>query len=77
MAQTIDIDAIRKLSTTERLALIARIWDTLAEDDDVPVSQGVLDEMDRRAAELDADPSSGIPYAEMMKRLRSKKWRAS
>lgn len=68
MAQTIDMEAIRKLSTTERLALIEQIIETLAED--APVPTEVLDEMDRRLAEYDADPSIGVSHDEMMKRLR-------
>lgn len=73
MVQTIDMEAIRKLTRAQRMALIAKIWDTLAEEDDadLPISKAVLDEMERRAAEFDADPSIGIPHEEMMKRLRS------
>lgn len=71
MAQTIDMEAIRKLSHAERLALMMQIWETLVDDDDVPISDAVLDEMERRAAELDADPSKAISHDEMMRRLRS------
>jgi putative addiction module component (TIGR02574 family) len=72
MPPTIDMDAIRKLSHAERLALIAKIWDTLAEEDaNIPISDAVMDEMERRAAEMDANPSMGISHDEMMKRLRS------
>jgi putative addiction module component (TIGR02574 family) len=71
MVQTIDMEAIRKLSRAQRVALIAKIWDTLAEEDaDIPISDAVLDEMERRVAEYDADPSIGIPHEEMMRRLR-------
>jgi putative addiction module component (TIGR02574 family) len=69
MAQTIDMNEIRKLSVAERYALMARIWDTLAEDDEVRIPDRVLDEMERRAAEFDADPSIGISHEEMMRRL--------
>lgn len=70
MAQAIDMEAIRKLTPAQRIALIEQIWDTLAEEDAVPVSKAVLDEMERRLAKFDADPSSGIPHDEMMRRLR-------
>lgn len=71
MAQTVDMDAIRKLSHAERIALMMQIWETLVDDDDVPISDAVLDEMERRAAELDVDPSKAISHDEMMRRLRS------
>lgn len=71
MAQTIDIEAIRKLTVAERVALIDRIRETLIDDDALPLPDALLDEMERRAAELDADPSKAIPHEEMMKRLRS------
>lgn len=70
MAQAIDMEAIRKLTPAQRIALIEQIWDTLAEEDaEVPVSQAAMAEMERRLAELDADPSKAISYDEMMKRL--------
>jgi putative addiction module component (TIGR02574 family) len=72
MAQTIDIEAIRKLTVAERVALIDRIRETLIDDDALPLPDALLDEMERRAAELDADPSKAIPHEEMMKRLRAR-----
>lgn len=73
MVQTIDMEAIRKLTRAQRMALIAKIWDTLAEeaDADLPISKAALAEMERRSAELDADPSLAVSHEEMMKRLRS------
>lgn len=70
MAQAIDMEAIRKLTPAQRIALIEQIWDTLAEENAVPVSKAVLDEMERRLAKFDADPSKGISHDEMMRRLR-------
>lgn len=38
MAQTIDIEAIAKLSVEQRLRLIEQIWDTLDERDLPPLT---------------------------------------
>lgn len=71
MTQVVDMDAVRKLSYAERIALIEQIVATIIEDDvDCSVSEEVFAEMERRAAELDKDPSIAIPHDEMMERLR-------
>lgn len=76
MAQTIDMDAIRKLTPAQRIALIEQIWDTLAEENaEMPVSETAKAEMERRAQELRDNPESGIGHEEVVQWLRSKKWR--
>jgi len=76
MAQAIDMEAIRKLTPAQRIALIEQIWDTLAEEDaEVPVSEAAMAEMERRAKELRENPESGVSHDEVVKWLRSKKWR--
>lgn len=76
MAQTIDMDAIRKLTPAQRIALIEQIWDTLAEENaEMPVSETAKAEMERRAQELRENPESGLDHEEVVQWLRSKKWR--
>lgn len=76
MAQTIDMDAIRKLTPAQRIALIEQIWDTLAEENaEMPVSETAKAEMERRAKELRDNPESGLDHEEVVQWLRSKKWR--
>ncbi|MCG3182652.1 MAG: hypothetical protein ICCCNLDF_00716 [Planctomycetes bacterium] len=76
MAQTIDMDAIRKLTPAQRIALIEQIWDTLAEENaEMPVSETAKAEMERRAKELRENPESGLDHEEVVQWLRSKKWR--
>lgn len=71
MSGTIDMEAIRKLSVEERLKLMAAIWDSLAEDEaDLSVAKEALAEMERRLDELEAGPNQGVPYTEMLGRLR-------
>ncbi len=68
-----DMDAIRKLSVSERLALVEEIWDSISEEPaSVPVSEAQLAEARRRLAEHDVDPATAIPWDEAEKRLRSR-----
>ena len=68
-----DRDAIRKLSVSERLALVEEIWNSISlEPASVPVSEAQLAEAKRRLADHDADPSTAIPWDEAEGRLRSK-----
>ena len=69
----LDMDAIRKLSVAERLALVEDIWGTISHDPEaVPVSEAQLAEARRRLAEHDADPASAIVWEEAEGRLRSR-----
>lgn len=62
---------IRTLTAEERLTLIGDIWDSLAPVD-VPVSKVQADELDRRLDDLDADPDPGIPWNEVLRKLRAR-----
>ena len=68
-----DMDMIRKLSVSERLALVEEIWDSISSDPGgVPVSEAQLDEARRRLSDHDTDPATAIPWEEAESRLRSK-----
>lgn len=72
MQQSIDQQALRKLSVEERLKLIEAIWDSLAEEDaDLPIDQEVLAEMRRRSQWARDNPDKLISHDEMKARLRS------
>lgn len=76
MAQTIDMEAIRKLSPAERMALINQIWDTIADDDrEVEVSAPAMAEMNRRLEEMKQDPSKSRSLEEVKRFLRSRSGR--
>lgn len=52
----------RRLSIAERLQLVEDIWDSIAEDADtttLPLSDAERAELDRRVAEMEANPSRG------------------
>lgn len=69
----IDMEAIRKLSVAERLALVEEIWDSISDEPaGAPVTEQQLAEAHRRLAEHDADPSSAIPWNQAEAELRRK-----
>jgi putative addiction module component (TIGR02574 family) len=69
MSVTIEQFGIDRLSEVERLDLLAAIWDSLPAD--LPLPDWHRDELARRIADADADPSGGSPWAEVKARLRS------
>ena len=62
---------VRKLSADERLDLIEQLWDSL-EADAVPVTDAQKAELDRRIDEMHADGDSGIPWSDVLDRIRHK-----
>ncbi len=69
----LDMDAIRKLSVSERLALVEEIWESISTDPaSMPVSEAQLREARRRLAAHDADPATALPWKEAEARLRAK-----
>jgi putative addiction module component (TIGR02574 family) len=66
----IDLD---RMSPEEKLALIGRIWDSLA-DADVPVTPAQRAELERRLAQFDNERDSYVPWEhlrdELLKRPR-------
>ncbi len=67
---TIDI---ANLSAEERLRLLEELWDSLsATPEAVPLTNAQRDELDRRLDELDRDGSVGIPWEEVLRRIRSR-----
>ena len=69
----IPYDDIQSLPIAERLKLVARIWDDIAESDEPLVVQEWHREVaHKRAAELDADPTIAITRDELWKRVDEK-----
>jgi putative addiction module component (TIGR02574 family) len=74
------------LSVEERLALIDRLWISILEDAgrgdelatqaldmDHGLDPEVIEELERRADELERDPSKGIPWGDFLEELRRKR----
>ena len=67
---TIDI---AELSAEERLRLLEELWDSLsASPDAVPLTNAQREELDRRLDELDREGPDGIPWEEVLRRIRSR-----
>lgn len=60
---------IEKLTVDERLTLLGRIWDSLLDAGPPPVPAWHLEEVRRRIAAADANPSASIPLEEFEKEL--------
>ncbi len=67
---TIDIGA---LSREERLQLLEQLWESLsATPEAIPLTGAQRQELDRRLDELDRDGPAGIPWEEVLHRIRSR-----
>ncbi len=73
---TFDLNALRRLSIAERLQLVEDLWDSIAADapeEALPVTPELGQELDRRLAEHEADPSTAIPWDEARMRILRRK----
>ncbi|HKG24184.1 MAG TPA: addiction module protein [Thermomicrobiales bacterium] len=72
MAMTALRDEILKLSVVERLQLVEEIWDSLTEEaSDMPLSDELKRELDRRLALHRANPESAIPWEHVRAELEA------
>lgn len=62
---------VKKLSPKERLRLIEQLWDSL-EADDVPVTAAQKAELERRVKEMVGDGERGIPWKDVLDRIRGR-----
>jgi putative addiction module component (TIGR02574 family) len=61
---------IDRLSPSHQLDLMREIWRSLDESNrPTEISDELADELDRRNAEMDADPSIGIPLEEVRREM--------
>jgi len=66
MTPTLESLGISSLSVTDRLALVAAIWDSIADEvADAPLSVLQQREVDRRLAAHEADPTAAIPWEQV------------
>ena len=67
---TIDIAS---LSPEERLRLLDELWESLAATPEaIPLSNAQREELDRRLDELDREGPTGIPWEEVLGRIRGR-----
>ena len=59
-------EQIKKLSIAERILLVEEIWDSIArENESFELSQVQRDEIDRRIASFEANPTQGRTWEEI------------
>jgi len=65
------ISEIQKLSMEDRVVLVQRIWDDIAESNlPLNLTEAQKAELDCRSAELDANPDMAIPWDEVKQNLQ-------
>lgn len=64
---------IEKLDAEEKLRLIEELWESLNDDpSQVPVTSTQREELDRRLDEIDQGDDAGIPWDEVLNRIRKR-----
>jgi len=62
---------LRSLTPRQRLDLLGEIWDSLTTDpDELVLTDAQRDEIDRRIDELERDTVRGIPWEEVLEKIR-------
>jgi putative addiction module component (TIGR02574 family) len=62
-----------QMSPAERIEYLQDLWDRVAEDPlAVPVTDAQRAELRRRVAAYRADPTSGVPWEQVMERARGR-----
>ena len=68
-----DTSNLHNIPTDQKIGLVFQLWDQIADSDSpIVLSDSVIAEMDRRCAELDADPSIAISEDEMWRRVNER-----
>jgi putative addiction module component (TIGR02574 family) len=63
-----------KLSAAERLELVEELWDSLSDDDQaLALTDEQREDLARRLAEADADPTGGAPADLVFERIRNRR----
>lgn len=64
---------IAKLSPKDRLRLLEELWDSLSQNPElVPITEAQREELDRRLDDLDREGPIGIPWDEVLRRIRTR-----
>lgn len=63
-------EELATLSVQQKVQLIDQLWGMVADEtENEPISDEMLEELDRRSAAFDADPTTGVTMEELEKRL--------
>ena len=67
-------ESVRSMSIPERILLVERIWDDIAEDTGAfELTEAQKKELDRRLAAIEADPNRGSSWEDVKARLRQRR----
>jgi len=66
------LQELLKLSPAERIELAQELWDSIAPNDMPPLSEAQKQEIDRRIAEHERDPSRASSWDEVQARLQAR-----
>jgi putative addiction module component (TIGR02574 family) len=66
------LDELMQLPANERAEIALELWDSVDENDLPPLTPEQMDEIDRRIAEHERDPSRAIPWEVVRDRLRAR-----
>lgn len=67
------LDAVRAWPVDDQVKLVDRIQDELlSQDDDSELPPELMQELDRRIAEVEANPSDGIPWEQVLAEARAR-----
>lgn len=66
------LQELMQLTPAERVEIAQELWDSLDEADLPPLTPEQMQEIDRRIAEHERDPSRAIPWEEVRDRLRAR-----
>jgi putative addiction module component (TIGR02574 family) len=70
--QTVTVADVLRLSVPERIRLAQEIWDSVVEvPEAVAVTAEQAEEIDRRLAAYEEDPTQGSPWPDVKKRILS------
>lgn len=64
---------IEKLGAEGKLRLIEELWDSLQDEaSHLPLTEGQKEELDRRLDEIEQGDDAGIPWDEVLNRIRKR-----
>jgi putative addiction module component (TIGR02574 family) len=69
-----DIENLRRLPVSEKLEVIELLWKDIATASEIPqISQEARSEIERRGAEMDANPELGLTEEELWERVDARR----
>ena len=70
LPESIALNELMALSVPQKLALIEALWDSIDPAEQAPsMSDALVEELDRRKAAAERDPSSLVPWETIKERL--------